>query len=179
VPIDRRTLLKYGLAGTAVLAVGGVGLALRPTLLRTPATPLQTLSEQEFSILAAFSEAVLAGDDSWPDPTALGIAEEVDGALALLHPGIIGEIKQVLALLESALAGALLDARLSTFTSCSLAKRCAILESWRSARTTVFRVGFAALQGFVVGAYYNRPGVGTHIGYPGVPAWVTARRLQP
>ncbi|MCP4873626.1 MAG: hypothetical protein GY898_33485 [Proteobacteria bacterium] len=178
-PIDRRTLLKYGLFGTAVLTVGGIGLTLRPTAMVTPRSPLKVLTEQEYSIFVAFADAVLTGEEGWPDHRALGIVEEIDAGLEPMHPGIIGEVKALLGVLESALAGVVLDARVSTFSACSLEKRCAIVESWRTARTEVFRIGFLALQGFVVAPYYNRPEVAAKIGYPGMPAWIHERRVMP
>ncbi len=179
---DRRTLLKYGLGGAALLTAGGIGLALRPTAMVAPARPLRALTEQEFSILVAFAEAVLAGDDAgepWPDARELEVSEEVDAALALYHPGVLGEVKSLLALLESAVAGLLLDRRIATFSGCDLRKRVEVLESWRTARVRVFRTGFQALHGFVVAAYYNRPETHARIGYPGVPDWVTQIRTAP
>lgn len=179
-PIDRRTLLKYGLFGTAVLTVGGIGLTLRPTAMVAPRSPLKVLTEQEFSILVAFADVALTSHDgSWPDHRAMGIAEEIDAGLEPMHPGVISEIKALLAVLESALVGVVADARVSTFSACSLAKRCAIVESWRTARTEVFRIGFLALNGFVLAAYYNRPEVAAKIGYPGVPEWIQQRRAAP
>jgi len=51
--ISRRTILKYGLGGAVVLALGGIGLALRDTVRRQAKQPLKVLNEREYSILWA------------------------------------------------------------------------------------------------------------------------------
>jgi hypothetical protein len=179
VTIDRRTFLKYGLVGSGILALGGIGLSLRPTVLVQPASSLRILTEQEFSIFTSFGEALLDGEPGWPDPTRMELIEEIDASLELLHPGIQGEVSLLLGLLESALAGVVLDARITTFTGCSLRERAEILDSWRGARVRVFRTGFLALHGFITAAYFNRPEVAAKIGYPGVPDWIHRQRAMP
>jgi hypothetical protein len=87
------------------------------------------------------------------------------------------EFKQLLGLLESAVAGFILGGRTSTFTSLSPPQQWAVLDSWRHARTPVFRTAFKAIHGLICASYYSLPAVHSRVGYPGVPAWVTAVRL--
>jgi len=176
--ISRRTILKYGLGGAVLLGVGGVGLSLRSSLLVTPARPLRCLSPREFSVLASVAEALLPAGDGFPSAREVEVAEQVDAALAVCHPGVIDELKQVLALLENPVAGLLLDQRPNTFTACSVARRHAVLQSWRCAKLRVLRGAFKALHGFCAASYYSSEAIQPLVGYPGVPAWVEEQRLK-
>lgn len=177
--VSRRSLLKLGLAGSAVVAVGGVGLSLRPTTMVSPATPLVCLSEQQFSVTAAVADTLLPPRDGWPRPHELGIAEEIDANLSRCHPGVIREFKQVIGLLESALVGLLVDRRWSTFTGCSPERRARVLESWRLGRSATLQSCYLALNGLVVGPYFSRPEVHAQVGYGGVPEWINELRMAP
>jgi len=175
--ISRRTILKYGLGGASVLALGGVGLSMRQTRMFTPQAPLQVLSEQEYSILSSVAETILPGTQGYPSAREVQIAERIDAALFACEDGVQSEFKQVLALLESAVAGFVLAGRSAPFSMLSAAERWKVLDSWRSARVRLFRTAFKAIQGLVAASYYSAPQVHKRIGYPGVPEWVTAVRL--
>lgn len=167
--IDRRTVLKYGVGGAVVLAAGGVGLGLRGTVLRPPARPLQCLDGVEFSILAALADRICPPGDGFFSATELEVAEKVDRLLASVHPGVQGEIRQLLRLFENALAGFVFDRRFSTFTASPPELQDATLEAWRTSRLDVRRTGFKALQGLVAGAYYGSSEVHRSLGYAGPP----------
>jgi len=176
--LSRRTVLKYGLGGAAVLAIGGTGLALRSTVLVDPQRELKVLSKKEYSILSAVTETILPATSEFPSAREVQVAERVDDALSLCHPGVQKEFCQVLGLLESALAGFLLGGRVNTFTSLTPKKRARVLDSWRLGRVDLFRTAFKALHGLVTASYYSTPAAHAVIGYPGVPAAITAARLQ-
>jgi hypothetical protein len=175
--VSRRTILKYGLGGAGILALGGIGLSLRPTRSVEPQTLLRVFSPQEYSILAAVADTILSGTDGYPSARDVQIAERIDEALVACHPGLQKEFKQILGLLESAVAGFVLGGRTSTFTALSPEDRWAVLDSWRRARIRVFRTAFKAIHGLVTASYYSAPQVHARVGYPGVPPWVTAVRL--
>jgi len=175
--VSRRTILKYGLGGASLLTLGGVGLSLRSTVLVEPQVKLRVLSIQEYSVLSAVADTILPGTQDYPSARSMQIAERVDDALFACHPGVQQEFKQLLGLLESAVAGFILGGRTSTFTALSPRHRWAVLDSWRNARIQVFRTAFKAIHGLIAASYYSLPTVHARIGYPGVPAWVTAIRL--
>ena len=102
--VSRRTILKYGLGGASLLALGGAGLAMRPTKMVTPQRELLLLSPTEYSILVAVASAMLDGVEGFPSARETQIAETVDEALYSCHPGVQKEFVQLLGLLESALA---------------------------------------------------------------------------
>ena len=54
VALSRRSILRSGLAGVAIVALGSAGLVLRGALLRPmPAAGLRVLTHEEYSVLAA------------------------------------------------------------------------------------------------------------------------------
>jgi hypothetical protein len=175
--VSRRTILKYGIGGASLLALGGASLSLRPTVLVEPQTDLRVFSLQEYSIIAAVADTILSGSKGYPSAREMQIAERVDDALFPCHPGVQKEFKQLLGLIESAVAGFILGGRTATFTSLSLKDRWAVLDSWRNARIPVFRTAFKAIHGLVTASYYSLEAVHARVGYPGVPPWVTAVRL--
>ena len=173
-PVSRRTLLKYGLAGTALLAAGGVGLALRGTVLRAPARSLKVLSAQEYSILAAVADRICPPTGDFPAASAIGVAEDLDDLLAISDPAVHEELALVLRLVENALPGLLLDQRISTFTGSDPATQDRVLEGMRTSRLEARRTMFKALNGLVGATYYGNPAVWPAVGYPGPPRFGNA-----
>lgn len=172
--LSRRTVLRYGLGGAALLAVGGVGLGLRPGVLREPKAPLRALDAVAFSVLAAVAERVAPGGQGFPAASALGVPEKVDALLASSDPGLAAEVSQALKLLENALTGLLLEGRTRPFTACSAAEQDAVLESWRTSGLLVRRQVYKALRGLCASAYYASPETYAAVGYPGPPAALLA-----
>ena len=164
----RRGILKVGLGGGALLALGGAGLSLWPSRLQDPRTPLGTMSPLEFSVIAAACEAIVPASDRFPSAWSLQVPELVDRYLSLLHPGDAEEFCSALRLLENGFAGLLLDGRPMPFTRASVAQRQATLESWRGSMIPLRRTAFRAIHKLVVSTYYGHPGVYSAIGY-GIP----------
>ena len=167
--VNRRSFLKLGLLGGGALALGSLTLATRSTLLRTPASPLKLLTAQEFSILAAVADRVCPAHEAFPAPEAMHVAERVDALLANAHPGLSGEIRQLLHLFENGLANFLFDRRPRAFTQMDGAEQDATLNDWRHSSITVRRTGYKALTGLVTAAYYSNPATYAAVGYPGPP----------
>lgn len=167
--LDRRQVLKYGLLGAVVLANAGFGLSQRGTVRRAPNRPLRVLDEREFAILAALSDRIAPAHGEFPAASDLEVAERIDAFLEGAHPGVQSEFKQLLRLLENALAGLLLDQRLTTFTASSPEVQDRILEGWRTSRLRLRRTGFSALNGLVGATYYGSPETYAAVGYPGPP----------
>lgn len=167
--LSRRSILKFGFAGAVVLAVGGVGLALRPTVRRSPSGWLSELDEVEYSILWAVAERICPANGAFPAASSLGVAEKIDALLATMDPGTVADTRQVLRLLENALGGLLLDGRFTTFTGSSPEAQSQVLEAMRTSRFELRRTMFKALAGLVGATYYAQPEVWPAVGYPGPP----------
>ena len=165
----RRNVLKFGLAGAALLAVGGFGLGLRATVLRAPAAPLLVLDEVEFSVLWAVVERVCPANGAFPAASSVHVAEKIDALMASLDPATQAETKQVLRLVENALPGLLLDGRFTTFTASPPDVQDRVLEAMRTSRLGLRRTMFKALAGLAGATYYAQPEVWGAVGYPGPP----------
>lgn len=168
----RRTVLRFGLVGATLLALGGVGLAVQRTALVSPRRPLRVLSEREFSVLVAWSDTLAPGGPGLPPASALGVAEQVDELLSWLHPGDAGDVRLALLLVENALPGVIFgEGRARPFTRCSPAERAAVLESMRTSWLPLRRTLWKALSGLVTGAYWSGRETWAWSGYPGPPAY--------
>ncbi|TNE86704.1 MAG: hypothetical protein EP330_21140 [Deltaproteobacteria bacterium] len=178
---SRRTFLKYGLAGTALLAAGGVGLGLRPTTYREPRTPLKALTPRQFSVLAAVADRISPAHGDLPSAWEVEVPEKVDALLARKAPADAEEFGLVLDLLENALVGLVLDQRFTTFTGSSPEVQDAVLRGMRTSSLATRRTMFTALRGLCSASYWSDLRVSQHLGYVrpnygnvGVPAPIEA-----
>jgi hypothetical protein len=184
---SRRRLLQTGLLGGALLALGGTGLALYPSReVGAPTSPLVCLSSRSFQVLVAVARRVVSAKGA--DPVA--VAHGVDRALSYALPETQAEVDKLLGLFENALPGLFLDGRVLPFTRLSPTSQDSVLESWRTSRITVRRVGYQALRRLVLAAYYMEESSWGPLGYAppsglsamayddsevGTPAWLRAR----
>ncbi len=166
--VTRRQVLKVGLGGAAIVVVGGGGaLLLQGTVGRTPRRPLRALSEDQFAVLAAVADRVAPARGAYPSAWEVEVPEKVDELLSRTHPSNAEEVGQGLMLLESAVAGMLLDGRTSSFTGSSPEEQDEILATWRGSNIETRRKVFKALNGLCGAAYYASPQVYAAVGYPG------------
>jgi hypothetical protein len=167
--INRREALKFGFFGAGALALGGIGLSTRSTLMQPAPGPLRALDAQEFSILAAIAARVCPREAPFPSPEALETAAQVDALLASTDPGFTRDLKRLLRLFENGLANFVFGARPQPFTRMAPETQDAVLEAWRTSRLVLRRTGFKALRGLAVAAYFADPATDAAVGYPGPP----------
>lgn len=168
---SRRGFLKIGLIGTGVAAAGGVGLALRRTVLReAPAAGLKVLSEREYSVLAAVADRICpALGEGAPGATKLDVARKADEIFATLPQAVQKEFKILLGVFESALTGALFGERIRPFTQLSPEEQDEVLEAWRDSSVAFRRTAFRALSGLAKSIYWGEPQTWARVGYGGPP----------
>jgi hypothetical protein len=167
----RRSFLKWGLAGGALLALGGgTWLATRRTR-PSPAIagPLSALTLQEATVLLALSERLVPPRPGFPAPLDVDLPRRADAVVASLGEEARAELKQLIRLFENALAGLLLDGQLRTFTDAGPEQQDARIRSWQTSRFRVRRTGYKALKRVVYAAYYGAPATWSALGYPGPP----------
>lgn len=162
----RRSFIKVGLIGGAVLAAaGGAALLLKPAA-RDAAT-----SEDARVVLRAVIPAILAG--ALPVEAAAR-AQAVDAALARSLGAIAGlppptryELGELLSLLASTpgrwLAG------VDDWPTASVDQVARFLQRWRTHSFDLFQAGYHALHDLVLGPWYADDSTWPAIGYPGPP----------
>ena len=165
----RRALL---IGASAVVATGGLGLALvglQGSVLREPRAPLQVLDRPTFSTLAAAADRICPATQDLPSAWELQVPEGVDSYLATLHEASAADVVNLLRLLESGVAGLVLDGRPRPFTACSGSAQDAVLAAWRDSRIGPRKAGYKALVALVSSGYWSLPETWAHLGYPGPP----------
>jgi len=151
VATSRRSFLRKGLIGGALLALGGVGLAVYPSKEVGVATaPLEALEPRAFQVLVALASRIVTATGSNP----VAIAHSADRTLSYALPETQEAINKLLGLFENALPGLLFDGRLQPFTRLSAQSQDAVLESWRTSRIELRRTGYQALRKLVLAAHY-------------------------
>lgn len=165
--MQRRTLLRWGVAGGAVLVVAGGGAAL----MHTPAWREGVLQASGRSVLGAVARAVL--DGSLPDDAAAQRAaidahlSRAQGAIAAMSPATQREIGLLLSLLASmpgrwALAGLREDWQTASTDSLQSS-----LRSMRASGLLVKRQAYHALRDLTHAAYFADRGTWALLHYPG------------
>jgi hypothetical protein len=167
--ITRRHALGVGLAGGALLALGGLGLALKASRLREPKRPLLMLTPTQFSVIAAICERVNPGGDGFPPASELLVAEDIDVLLSTVHPGLAAELQQAMDLVENALANMVLEGNWETFTASPPEAQDAIWASWAASDLETRRTVYKALTGLATATYWANPKIWDAVGYAGPP----------
>ncbi|MEI7705331.1 MAG: hypothetical protein WCK73_12120 [Deltaproteobacteria bacterium] len=167
----RRSFLKYGLAGGALLALGGgTFLATRRTRPASNLTgPFSVLSPEEATVFMELSERLLPPRPGFPAPLDVELPKRIDALLGLMPVEGQREVKQLVGLFENALAGFLLDGQWRTFTASNHEQQDARIRAWQRSRFRVRRTGFRAFKKIVYSSYYGAPETWPALGYPGPP----------
>jgi hypothetical protein len=164
--LTRRRLLKRGLFGGALLALGGSAvLASRDGLSLPLPEGLQVLGPREYATLQALARRAFPPRPGWPDADTARVALTADGLLARGDPAIAKEVKDLLGLFDNALAGFLFAGRVTPFSRLSPEAQDAAFEDWRSSRLVLLRTGHHALRTLVYSAYYLHPAAMAASGY--------------
>jgi hypothetical protein len=163
--MNRRTFLKRGLAGAAVLALGAGGLAVLPTKhLATPKRALAALSPRGFQVLVAFARRVVP---ERADP--VDVVHGIDDGLRLFPREVRADVDKLLGLFENALPGLLLDGRMLPFTRLSPASQDAVMRHWRDSRIELRRAGYESLRRLCLAAAYKDEALWAAVGYAAPP----------
>ncbi|MFZ5470182.1 MAG: gluconate 2-dehydrogenase subunit 3 family protein [Myxococcota bacterium] len=168
---SRRSFLRRGLVGGALLALGGGGfLASRRTaLVPLPVEGLLVLDATEYAVVHALATRFIVPQEGWPTIADVGVPLAVDRLLALAPTDARAELRQLLGLFENALPNFLFGARTRPFTQMAAEEQDQVLAEWRDSAVTLRRTGFTALRSLVLAGYYGSSKVHQAVGYPGPP----------
>lgn len=164
--MTRRRLLKLSLFG---------GLALTGSLLLGPhvgrhysvtgaiSSQLRCLTTKEYIVLSAAAGRLL--DGAMPGPAIHGdVALWVDAYVARLDPGIRGDVRGLLELLEHS---PLWLGLASPFSALPPQQQDRVLRDWQDSGLALRRQGLQALKSMCFLAYYQDPRSFAAIGYSG------------
>jgi hypothetical protein len=164
--MKRRTLLKLGIGGVAVLAVVGGGLALmRPGVVKGH------LSADAQLVMRAVARAVLEGNlpaDAVDREAALHAQMgRLDNAIAGFPAAMQAELSQLLALLASEPGRVALAGLTTAWEEATVEELSAALQDMRVSKIALRAQAYHALRDLTNGAYFADPGTWPMLGYPG------------
>lgn len=168
--ITRRSVLKRGLFGGALLAVGGAtALAFRGTK-PSPLPPegLKVFDQIEYSVMDAFSRRVVRPTRG-PSVEEIRVAFNADRVLVRASPDVQRELKQLLKLFENALVGFLFAGQVRPFTQLSPEAQDRVIHDWAHSRLEIRRTGYQALRTIALASYYGTDATWPAASYPGPP----------
>lgn len=165
----RRGLLKKGLLGGLILAIGGTAaIGLRgPRRRRAPREPLQVLSPAEYAILATVAARIVSPGPGSPTTHEVDVALRADRAMVQWLPSVQKEFKQLLRLFDNGLTGIATGTSIAPFTASGRDAQNARLAAWSTSRVAVFRSGYQAMKRLCCACYYAAPSTYKQVGYPG------------
>ncbi|MDP2344954.1 MAG: hypothetical protein Q8O67_28670 [Deltaproteobacteria bacterium] len=162
--MQRRSFLKVGLLGGAILALTGGGLAMWPgDSSARPLRPLLSISAGSFPVLVAVAARVCKGTTAQP----IQVAHAVDTALSFTFPEARRDMDRVLGLLENALPGLLLRGSPRPFTLLNEDAQDRALHAWRDSSVGLLRGAYHALRKLCLAAHYATPGSWPEVDYGG------------
>jgi len=164
--MQRRTLLRLGVAGVALLTLAGGGLALLQPGLRDGRL---TLAGRE--LFGALATGVLDGMLPTAPPARQAAIEghlaRLDAAIAALAPAARAELSQLTALLHS-LPGRLAMCGMTTeWAHATVDEVQQALQSMRLSRLELRQQAYHALRDLTNAAYFAEPATWAALGYPG------------
>jgi hypothetical protein len=168
----RRSVLKKGLLGGALLAFGGgLGLAFRSSKhVPLPPEGLAVLGMREYWVLDAIARRMIVPMPGFVSVDDARVAFQCDRILSRTDVTSQMELRQLLNLFESALANFVLGARVKPFSQLEPEAQDEVLHEWMTSKLAIRRTGFTALRSLVMAAYYGNPITWPAVGYPGPPA---------
>lgn len=158
--MKRRALLKTGLAGGMLLALGAASLRIG----RNPVHDRETVLR---AVVPALLEGALPNGAAARSTAIDRSVEAVGTATAALAPSAQSELAQLFALLASAPGRVLLARVDAPWPAAALAEVSAFLSAWRHHPIALFRSGYAALHDLVLAGHYADESSWPGIGYPG------------
>jgi hypothetical protein len=158
--MKRRTLLKTGLAGGPLLALGAASVLIGRDAVHDRETVLR-------AVVPAMLEGALPAEPAARSTAVERCVAAVGVATAKLAPSAQDELAQLFALLAS-VPGRVVLARVDTpWDRADVAEVSAFLAGWRRHRLPLFKSGYGALHDLVLAGFYADDTNWSGIGYPG------------
>jgi hypothetical protein len=167
--MQRRTLLKFGLAATAVIAVAGGGSALlRPGLQDGRMTAAAR------AVFGAVARGVLQGmlpaDPTVRDAALAAHLTRLDDTLAAFPCATQSELSQLIALIATVPGRSAIVGLHTDWDAASDAQLQTAMQDMRTSSLAMRQQIFHALRDLTNAAYFADPQAWTSLGYPGPQA---------
>ena len=169
--LSRRSLLKIGLLGGAVLATADATVALVDRFSSAPAEGFLVLRPADLPILAALTPVMLDGavDASRLAEAGHGTVQALDTQLANLSPEMLKLTRQMFDVRALPVTRGPLTGIWGSWESATPEAVRNFLARWEDSSLALLRMGHASLLQLVMMAWYARSESWAHCGYPGPP----------
>jgi len=166
----RRTLLKTGVAGAAVLLLGRW---LAPaSAIADGDMSYVFLTADEVTMLRRIVPVMLEGALPPEVPARAAVTEiisSVDQTAAYLPPAVRQELRDLFNLLNTGVTRALLAGVWGSWVKASDQNIAEFLSRWKDSRFNLLRSAYCALHDLTAGNWYSNPKSWNRIGYDGPP----------
>jgi hypothetical protein len=169
--LSRRSLLKIGLLGTALLGTAGLTATLSGCSASAPKAGFAVIRESDLPFLKALIPVMLAGAVA-PAQMPLAISatlENLDYSLNHLSPELLKLTVQLFDVLAMPITRGPLTGVWGSWEKASATDVQAFLERWQNSSIGLLKMGHASLLQLVMMSWYSRPESWAHCGYPGPP----------
>ncbi len=170
--ISRRSLLKVGIAGAAVLATAGVATSVFVHSKQPFAAGYKQLRQNDLPMLIAVIGSLLQGRTSAPVSQAQiqATLQRMDNSIDQLSPALRKQTLQLFDLLTLSASRGLVTGIWRSWQRAEATQVQAFLSRWQSSRFALFQQGYSALVKMTLLAWYSAPDAWAECGYPGPPA---------
>jgi hypothetical protein len=166
----RRTFIKAGALGTAVLVTAGVYEAwrLRSSMAENGAAVSPAGRRLFAAVLPAFLDGMVA-PTAWTPVMMTAALDGVERTVAALSSATRVELNQLFALLDQRPIRFALTGVWSDWSSVDAATAKKFLERWRFGNSTMLTSAYQGLHDICYGSWYGDPATWPAVGYPGPP----------
>lgn len=167
--LSRRTLLKTGLIGAALVSVGSAALLLSPSRAESVPGKLALFDAKEAAILAALARRLCPAAPNSPGADAIGLVSLLDKALLGADEEAVKGLKVGLAIFDNALTGALFGERMRPFSQLDGEAQDAMIRNWQMSSVPFRRMLIHGLSALTMSVYWGDPRSWPSTGYGGPP----------
>ena len=163
--LTRRRLIQTGIAGGALLAVGGTVLGWATIGYHLePGEVAIGLSVKEFCVVRALVDAIVPGSGKLKSGVSLGLPQRIDEEVWAADDGMRSDISDMLQFIEHIPP---LYGHFGRFSSLDHEAREKVLHSLMTSSQTIFVQAAAAVKEIVYLFYYSHDETWSALGYPG------------
>jgi len=169
--LSRRSLLKVGLMGSALLATAGLTASLSGCSASTPKAGFAVLRETDLPLLQALIPVMLAGAvaPAYMPQAISATLENLDYSLNHVSPELLKLTVQLFDVLAMPVTRGPLTGVWGSWENASPADVQAFLDRWQNSSIGLLKMGHASLLQLVMMSWYSREESWAHCGYPGPP----------